>query len=154
LHGHLYGGPPLGIKNGPPSLPIVGVVESIKSGGLQDPAPPQIYMPTTQRPVPVLTAVLRAAGDPAALGRTVQQAVLSVDPDVPAYRLRTGDQLLGRSLARRRLLMTLISSFAAIALVLALLGLYGVLAYGCRSARARSVFAWLWVRRRGRRCTT
>jgi ABC-type antimicrobial peptide transport system permease subunit len=78
----------------------------------------------------MLTAVLRTAGDPAALSRTMQQAILDVDPDVPAYRLRTGEQLLGRSLARRRLLMTLISSFAAIALVLELLGLYGVLAYG------------------------
>jgi ABC-type antimicrobial peptide transport system permease subunit len=83
-----------------------------------------------QQPVPMLSAVLRTTGDPAALGRTAQQAILGVDPDVPAYRLRTGDQLLGRSLARRRLLVTLISSFAAIALVLALLGLYGVLAYG------------------------
>jgi ABC-type antimicrobial peptide transport system permease subunit len=52
-----------------------------------------------------------------------------VDPDVPAYRVRTGEQLLGRSLAKRRLLL-LLCSFAAIALVLALLGLYGVLAYG------------------------
>ncbi len=84
----------------------------------------------TQQPVPVLTGVLRTAGDPAALGRTVQQQILAVDPDIPAYRLRTGDQLLGRSLAKRRLLMALLTSFAAIALVLALLGLYGVLAYG------------------------
>jgi putative ABC transport system permease protein len=55
---------------------------------------------------------------------------LGIDPDVPAYRLRTGERLLGRSVARRRVPMTLISSFAAIALVLALLGLHGVLAYG------------------------
>jgi hypothetical protein len=60
----------------------------------------------------------------------VQRAILAVDPDVPAYRLRTGDRLLERSLASRRLLMALISSFAAIALVLELLGLYSVLAYG------------------------
>jgi ABC-type antimicrobial peptide transport system permease subunit len=52
-----------------------------------------------------------------------------VDPDVRAYRVRTGEQLLGRSLAKRRLLL-LLCSFAANALVLALLGLYGVLAYG------------------------
>jgi len=106
------------------------VVGSLKSGGLQEPSPPQIYGSIRQHPVPMLAAFLRTADDPAALGRAAQQAVLGVDPDVPAYRIRTGDQLLGRSLARRRLLMTLISSFAAIALVLALLGLYGVLAYG------------------------
>jgi putative ABC transport system permease protein len=63
-------------------------------------------------------------------GADPKLAVLGVDPDVPSYRLRTGEQLSGRSLARRRLLMTLISSFAAIALALALLGLYGMLAYG------------------------
>jgi len=120
----------IGIEDDKKTYEIVGVVDSVKSGGLQDPAPPQLYLPMAQQPVPVLTAVLRTAGDPAALSRTVQQAILRVDPDVPAYRLRTGDQLLGRSLARRRLLMTLISSFAAIAGVLALLGLYGVLAYG------------------------
>jgi len=120
----------IGVEDGKETLEIVGVVGSLKSGGLQEPSPPQIYVPMAQKPVPVLAAFLRTAGDPAALGRTAQQAILSVDPDVPAYRLRTGDQLLGRSLARRRLLMTLISSFAAIALVLALLGLYGVLAYG------------------------
>jgi hypothetical protein len=63
-------------------------------------------------------------------GADPKLAVLGVDPDVPSYRLCTGEQLSGRSLARRRLLMTLISSFAAIALALALLGLYGMLAYG------------------------
>jgi putative ABC transport system permease protein len=120
----------IGIEDDKQTYEIVGVVDSIKSGGLQDPAPPQLYLPMAQQPVPMLTAVLRTAGDPAALSRTMQQAILDVDPDVPAYRLRTGEQLLGRSLARRRLLMTLISSFAAIALVLELLGLYGVLAYG------------------------
>jgi ABC-type antimicrobial peptide transport system permease subunit len=57
---------------------------------------------------------------------------------VPAYRLRTGDQLLGRSIARRKLLMALISVLAAIALVLALLGLYGVLAYGA-AQRTREI---------------
>jgi putative ABC transport system permease protein len=120
----------IGIEDGKETFEIVGVVGSLKSGGLQEPSPPQIYLPMGQQPVPMLSAVLRTTGDPAALGRTAQQAILGVDPDVPAYRLRTGDQLLGRSLARRRLLVTLISSFAAIALVLALLGLYGVLAYG------------------------
>jgi putative ABC transport system permease protein len=120
----------IGIEDDQQTYQIVGVVDSIKSGGLQDPAPPQMYMPMAQQPVPMLTAVLRTAGDPAALSLAVQREILAVDPDVPAYRLRTGDQLLGRSLARRKLLMTLISSFAAIALVLALLGLYGVLAYG------------------------
>jgi len=120
----------IGVEDGKETLEIVGVVGSMKSGGLQESSPPQIYVPMAQKPVPVLAAFLRTAGDPATLGRTAQQAILSVDPDVPAYRLRTGDQLLGRSLARRRLLMTLISSFAAIALVLASLGLYGVLAYG------------------------
>jgi len=120
----------IGIEDDKRTYEIVGVVDSIKSGGLQDPAPPQLYLPMAQQPVPMLTAVLRTVGDPAALSHTVQQAVLSVDPDVPAYRIRTGDQLLGRSLARRRLLMTLLSSFASIALVLSLLGLYGVLAYG------------------------
>jgi len=118
----------IGIEDGKETFEVV--VGSIKSGGLQEPSPPQIYQPMAQVPVPVLTAVLRTAGDPAAMSRTVQQQILTVDPDVPAYRLRTGDQLLGRSLAKRRLLMALISWFAAIALVLALLGLYGVLAYG------------------------
>jgi putative ABC transport system permease protein len=120
----------IGIEDGKETYEIVGVVGSLKSGGLQEPSPPQIYGSMAQHPVPMLAAFVRTAGDPAALGRTAQQAILGVDPDVPAYRLRTGDQLLGRSLARRRLPMTLISSFAAIALVLALLGLYGVLAYG------------------------
>lgn len=120
----------IGIEDGKQTYEVVGVVGSIKSGGLQDPSAPQIYLPMGQQPVPMLSVALRTAGDPAALFRTVQQQVLAVDPEVPAYRLRTGEQLLGRSLAGRRLLMALISSFAAIALVLALLGLYGVLAYG------------------------
>ncbi len=120
----------IGIEDGKETFEIVGVVGSLKSGGLQEPAPPQMYAPMRQHPVPMLAAFLRTTGDPAVVSRAVQQAVLAVDPDVPSYRMRTGDQLLGRSLARRRLLMALISSFAAIALVLALLGLYGVLAYG------------------------
>ena len=120
----------VGIQDGKETFQVVGVVGSIKAGGLQDAAPAQMYWPMAQQPVPVLAAVLRTAGDPEALAHAVEQQTLALDPDVPAYRLRTGDQLLGRSLASRRLLMTLISSFAAIALVLALLGLYGVLAYG------------------------
>ena len=120
----------IGIEDSKQTYQIVGVVGSIKSGGLQDATPAQMYLPMAQRPVPVLAPVVRTAGDPATLRRAVEQQMLAADPDVPAYRVRTGDQLLGRSLASRRLLMTLISSFAAIALVLALLGLYGVLAYG------------------------
>ena len=85
----------IGIEDDKQTYEIVGVVDSIKSGGLQDPAPPQLYLPMAQQPVPMLTAILRTAGDPAALSRTVQQAILARGPDVPAYRVRTGEQLLG-----------------------------------------------------------
>ena len=119
----------IGIEDGKETYEIAGVVGSLKSGGLQEPSPPQIYLPMAQKPVPVLAAFFRTAGDPAAL------AVLCSAPSsrlTPMCRLTVCAPAIGCWDARWQagLLMALISSFAAIALVLELLGLYSVLAYG------------------------
>jgi putative ABC transport system permease protein len=108
---------------------IVGVVGDIKPGLPSETAPPQIFLPEAQSPVPMLTVFVRTRQDPALLTTAVERRVLDVDADVPAYRVRTAEELLSRSLAAKRFVMQLMSSFAGLSVALALIGLYGVLAY-------------------------
>ncbi len=108
---------------------IVGVVGNIKTGMPSEPAPAQVFVPEAQRPVPMLTVFIRARQDPALLVKAVQRRVLDVDPDVPAYRVRSAEELVSRSLATKRFVMQVMAGFAGLSVALALIGLYGVLAY-------------------------
>jgi putative ABC transport system permease protein len=75
---------------------------------------------------------VRAERNPAALANTVEQAIHAIDKNLPVFSIWTMDQLLGNSLAQRRLIMVLLASLAALALVLAAVGIYGVVAYSVR----------------------
>jgi putative ABC transport system permease protein len=108
---------------------IVGVVGDIKPGLPSEAGPPQIFLPEAQNPVPVLTVFLRTRRDPALLKTIVGRRVLEVDPDVPAYRVRTAEEIVSRSIARKRFVMEFAAGFAGLSLALALVGIYGVLAY-------------------------
>ena len=109
---------------------VVGVVADVKFNGLTAETPLQVYLPIDQEPVRDLALVARTSGDPASLLPTVESLVHDLDRDLPLFGKRTMDQILESSMARERMSMIVFMVFAAVALALASIGLYGVVAHG------------------------
>ncbi|HMF96652.1 MAG TPA: ABC transporter permease [Vicinamibacterales bacterium] len=108
---------------------VVGVVGDVKNAGLAQPPQPQAYTPYSQRPWPTMTLVVRAAaGDPLALVNAVRTAVWSVDRELPVTGVEGVASSLSDSIATTRLTAVLLALFALAALVIAAIGLYGVIA--------------------------
>jgi putative ABC transport system permease protein len=108
---------------------IVGVAHDTHGEALDIGAEPEISYPAQQSPELILTLVIRTQGDPHALLPTIRHELAAVDPQQPYYAVRTMDELLAASLAQRRFDLVLLAAFAAAALLLAAVGLYGVIAY-------------------------
>jgi putative ABC transport system permease protein len=113
-----------------PLRTIVGVVADTRRTGFDAEVRPETYLPLAQSPSGSMTMVVRAtADDPASLTASVRSAVRSIDPDQPVYDIKTMSQLVGEMIAQRRLNMILLGIFAVIALVLASVGIFGVMNY-------------------------
>ena len=106
---------------------IVGVVENVQNGALDAPVQPQIYLPEQQMNYPGLAVVLRTRDDPMAALPLLRREMKEVDSRAAIERPRTMQRVFDESLARRRFSMTLIAVFAVAALLLAMIGLYGVI---------------------------
>jgi putative ABC transport system permease protein len=108
---------------------IVGVVGDTKTGSLTGEGGAQIYVPNAQGRWNLMGLVIRTAGDPAAFATTLRREVQALDKDQPIYNVRTMDDVVANSLGTRRVSMQLFTVFACAALLLAALGIYGVMAY-------------------------
>ena len=115
---------------------VVGVVRDVRHWGLARPVNPEIYVPLSQYPSWSLTFVLATDRDTAALAAPMREALRAVDPDLPLAAVRTMGDVAAESVAGHRAMMTMLASFAIMALLLATAGIYGVMAHlvGLRTA--------------------
>jgi putative ABC transport system permease protein len=113
----------------PRTLEIVGVVGDVHADGLDTPAAPRVYFALYQRPANEMAVFLRGAPNSSATKQAVAAAVEGVDPSLPVYGIRTMQEMMANSLERRRFALTLMVLFGALALFLASIGIYGVMAY-------------------------
>ncbi len=117
------------VAGGTREATIVGVVGDVRHRGLTERPRPELYVPSAQYPHGGMTVVVRTAGDPAALAGALEEQVYAIDADQPINDMVTLPQLLSRSVAPRRFQLVLVGGFAALALLLAAVGVYGVIAY-------------------------
>jgi putative ABC transport system permease protein len=111
------------------SFEIVGIVGDVKSAGLSSAAEPTYYVPARQAPLQKMTVLGRTQDDPTALVPALRSAVLAIDPNQPITSIKTMENIVADSIAQPRLSMTLMGLFGVLALVLATVGIYGLLSY-------------------------
>ena len=114
---------------------IVGVVGDVRHDGLDAPVQPTLFLPYAQHADRGMTLVVRATGDAAALTAAVREAVQSVDPAIPVYDVSTMQEQVSKSILGQRLSGSMIGVFALMALVLATVGVYGLIAYSVAERR-------------------
>jgi len=114
----------------PTPIEIVGVVRDSKYTGVRDDIPRQVFFPLYEERIPSSIVLYeRTTGDPSAAFGAAQRTVRALDPNLPVYNLRTLERQIDRSLLVERFIATLSTAFGVLATLLAVIGLYGVMAY-------------------------
>jgi len=113
----------------PQPVEVVGVFGDLKNATLGDDASPEVMLPLPQLPWPLLNLSIRAAEDPHSLVSAIRRQVSLVDKDQPLTNVQTMEEVVGAASAQPRFTMLLLAVFSATALILAIVGIYGVIAY-------------------------
>jgi predicted permease len=113
-------------------LIIVGVVGDVRHEGLADSNLPQLYLPYLQNPSSIMNLVVRTTTDPLRWANAVQSQVWAVDKDHPLFDTKTVEDIVADSFGRQHVLASLLGAFASVALLLAVVGIYGLISYAVR----------------------
>ncbi|HSF41143.1 MAG TPA: ABC transporter permease [Thermoanaerobaculia bacterium] len=111
-----------------PWLTVVGIVSDVRHNGLAAPVEPELFLPYSPDWYDPMTLVVRTSGPPLGSVNTIRSAVWELDKNLPLYNVKTMEQVLMESLAKERFNMALMGTFAAVALFLSLVGIYGIMA--------------------------
>lgn len=115
-------------KRPTPAL-VVGVAQDVKNRGLEQDPQPQLYLPFSQLPWGEMNLIVRTAVPPETLAAAIRAQIAAIDADQPVTKIRTVDELMDTARTQPRFLLALVGAFSVTALILAIVGIYGVLSY-------------------------
>jgi putative ABC transport system permease protein len=108
---------------------VIGVVADVRQDGLADKVRPSVYTPLSQLPMPFAALIVKSRMDPRSLADPVRQQVMAVDKDQPLFSIQTMQEVVADSVSNRAFQTVLLSLFAAVAMTLATIGIYGVMSH-------------------------